>query len=75
MNKDSNTLQPMGKLITFNPTGEYYFSKGIKAYHQRDYNKSLKYLQRAMQLDPGEPTILCQLAIVYADIGEYQKSN
>lgn len=75
MNKNSNLIQPMGKLITFNPTGEYYYNKGIKAYHQRDYYKSLKYLQRAMQLEPGEPMIVCQLAIVYADIGEYQKSN
>jgi len=65
----------MGKIITFNPTGEYYFSKGIKAYHRRDYYKSLKYLQRAQALEPGEPMILCQLAVVYADTGEYQKSN
>lgn len=75
MNKNSKILQPMGKIITFNPTGEYYFSKGIKAYHRRDYYKSLKYLQRAQALEPGEPMILCQLAIVYADTGEYQKSN
>ncbi|MFT8321555.1 MAG: tetratricopeptide repeat protein [Bacillus sp. (in: firmicutes)] len=75
MNKNSKILQPMGQLITFNPTGEYYFSKGIKAYHRKDYYRSLKYLQRAMQLEPGEPMIVCQLAIVYADIGEYQKSN
>ncbi|MGP7819401.1 tetratricopeptide repeat protein [Niallia sp. 01092] len=75
MNKNSKIVKPMGQLITFNPTGEYYFSKGIKAYHRKDYYKSLKYLQRAMQLEPGEPMIVCQLAILYADIGEYQKSN
>ncbi|WP_445488079.1 tetratricopeptide repeat protein [Niallia sp. 03133] len=75
MNKNSKIGKPMGQLITFNPTGEYYFSKGIKAYHRKDYYKSLKYLQRAMHFEPGEPMIVCQLAIVYADIGEYQKSN
>lgn len=75
MNKNSSRVQPVGKLITFNPTGEFYFNKGIKAYHQRDYYKSLKYLQRALALEPGEPMIACQLAVVYADIGEYQKSN
>ncbi|WP_319020777.1 tetratricopeptide repeat protein [Bacillus sp. B1-b2] len=75
MNNNSRIVQPVGKLIPFNPTGEYYFSKGIKAYHQRDYYKSLKYLKRALALEPGEPMIACQLAIVYADIGEYQKSN
>jgi len=75
MNKNSRIVQPVGRLIPFNPTGEYYFSKGIKAYNQRDYYKSLKYLKRALALEPGEPMIACQLAIVYADVGEYQKSN
>ena len=28
-----------------------------------------------MQLEPGEPMIACQLAIIYTEIGEYQKSN
>ncbi|WP_306009896.1 lipopolysaccharide assembly protein LapB [Bacillus sp. MMSF_3328] len=75
MSKDSKARQPMGKLLTFIPTGEYYFSKGIKSFHRRDFHKASKYLQRAMQLEPGEPMIACQLAIVYTELNEYQKSN
>ncbi|MBU8880927.1 tetratricopeptide repeat protein [Bacillus sp. FJAT-29790] len=75
MSKDSKARQPKGKLLSFNPTGEYYFSKGIKAYHRRDLYKAKKYLQRAMQLEPGEPMIVCQLAIICSEMAEYQQAN
>ncbi len=75
MGKDSKARNQKGKLLTFIPTGEYYFSKGLKAYHRRDFYKAKKYLQRAMQLEPGEPMIVCQLAIVHAEIGENQEAN
>lgn len=75
MSKDSKARQQKGKLLSFIPTGEYYFSKGLKAFNRRDFYKAKKYLLRAMQLEPGEPMIVCQLAIVNAEIGEYQQSN
>ncbi|PLR78145.1 tetratricopeptide repeat protein [Bacillus sp. V3-13] len=75
MGKDSKARQQPGKLLPFAPTGEYYFSKGIKAYHRRDLNKAKKYMHRAMQLEPGEPMIVCQLAVICAELGDYQYSN
>jgi thioredoxin-like negative regulator of GroEL len=75
MGKDSNARIKKGKILSFLPTGEYYFTKGLKAYHRRDFIKAKKYLQRAMQLEPGEPMITCQLAIIKAELGEYEHSN
>lgn len=75
MGNDSKARHQKGMLLSFIPTGEYYFTKGIKAYQRRDFQKAKKYLQRAMQLEPGEPMIACQLAIVYTELGEYQNSN
>ncbi|MDP4170729.1 MAG: tetratricopeptide repeat protein [Bacillota bacterium] len=75
MSKDSKARKQKGKLLTFIPTGEYYFAKGLKAYHRRDFHKAKKYLQRALQLEPGEPMISCQLAIVWTELGEYENSN
>lgn len=75
MGKDSKARKQTGKLLSFIPTGEYYFTKGLKAFHRRDFHKAKKYLQRAMQLEPGEPMIMCQLAIVWTEIGEYENSN
>lgn len=75
MVKDSKVRIQKGKILSFVPTGEYYFTKGIKAYHRRDFKKAKKYLQRAMQLEPGEPMITCQLAIVSTELGEFENSN
>lgn len=75
MSKNSQVTQPKGQLVSFIPTGEYYFTKGLKAFRHRDFHKAKKYLQRALQLEPYEPMIACQLAIIHTEMGEYQESN
>lgn len=76
MSKDSNSIQSeSAKILSFHPTGEYYFSKGLQAYHRRDLYKAKKYFGRALELEPFEPMIACQLAIVCTDLGEYSDSN
>ncbi|WP_449622944.1 tetratricopeptide repeat protein [Robertmurraya sp. Marseille-Q9965] len=76
MSKDSKaTKSTTGILLSFTPTGEYYFTKGLKAYQRRDNHKAIKYLERAMQLEPGEPMIACQLAIILSENGKYQEAN
>jgi tetratricopeptide (TPR) repeat protein len=75
MGKDAKARMNKGKLLSFVPTGEYYFTKGLKAYRRRDFKKAKKYLGRAMQLEPGEPMITCQLAIVSTELGEFENSN
>ncbi|WP_042353973.1 tetratricopeptide repeat protein [Bacillus rubiinfantis] len=75
MGKDAKARLHKGNIVSFEPTGEYYFKKGIKAYHRRDFFKAKKYLNRALQLEPGEPMIACQLAIVSTELGEFEHSN
>lgn len=75
MGKFAKATIQKGKILSFLPTGEYYFKEGLKAYHRRDYTKSKKYLERAFQLEPGEPMIACQLAIILTELGDYEESN
>lgn len=75
MGKDAKATIQKGKIVSFIPTGEYYFKKGIKAYHKRDFIKAKKYLERALQLEPGESMIACQLAIVDTELGQFEESN
>lgn len=67
--------QSAAKIIPFIHDGEYYFKKGLSFYRRRDMNKALKWLKRAVQMDENEPVFLCQLAAVYAECGDYDKSN
>lgn len=74
MGEDSKLRKEKGQLLSFVPTGEYYFTKGIKAYQRRDLQQAYKYFNRAMQLEPGEPMIVCQVAIVATELGNYQEA-
>jgi tetratricopeptide (TPR) repeat protein len=75
MKKDSKSVNKKGKLYTFEPTGEYYFNKGLKSFQRGDYHKSIRYLKRALQLEPLEPTIMCQLAIAHSELEEFRPAN
>ena len=64
-----------GRILSFIPTGDYYFHKGVKAFQRYDLANAKKYLQRAAQLSPKEPMIHCQLAIILSELGLFHESN
>lgn len=72
---NGSKLGKKGKVVPFLPTAEYYFNKGIMAFDRFDMVKATKYLTRALELEPGESMIACQLALVYTETGEYTRSN
>ena len=75
MFKNSKVNYDKAKVFPFVPTGEYYFQKGLKAYERFDINQAKKYLNRAFELEPYEPMIACQLALVLTEASEYKQSN
>lgn len=75
MSKHPKKHEGRAKVYSFIPTGEYYFHKGLEAYDRFDFQKAKKYLKRALELEPMEPMIACQLALVYTETGEYAQSN
>lgn len=64
-----------GRVIPLEKMGEHFFHRGIVYYRKRELQQALKYVKRAVQLDPTEPVFQCQLAALYADVGQYEKSN
>lgn len=62
-------------VLSFIPTGEFYFTKGIKAFQRNDLLTAKKYLIRACELDPHEPVFTCQLAITLSELEDYEQSN
>ncbi|MEK3887902.1 tetratricopeptide repeat protein [Bacillus sp. FSL K6-3431] len=75
MVKESKLKYEKSNIFPFVPTGEYYYHRGIKAYDRYDLSKAKKYLIRAWELEPDEPMIACQLALIYTEEGEYTESN
>ncbi|MGD6778694.1 tetratricopeptide repeat protein [Sutcliffiella horikoshii] len=74
MGKNPNVKQ-VAKIIPFAQNGDYFFQKGIRAYRKRDLYKARKWLQRAEAMKPSDASIMCQLAIVLTELGDYQRSN
>ena len=75
MGKNSKARKKTGTIVPFTLSSEYYFTKGLKAYQKRDYDKAKKYLERAWVMEPDEPLIPFQLAIVHTENGEFAASN
>ncbi|QQK81539.1 tetratricopeptide repeat protein [Salicibibacter cibi] len=65
----------MGQLIPFLQNPEYFFDRGITFYKNKEWNRSIRYLKRAIELRPLEGVFHCQLAAILSDMGEYERSN
>ncbi|WP_100400195.1 tetratricopeptide repeat protein [Bacillus sp. FJAT-44742] len=64
-----------GQVIPFIQNGEYFFKKGVGAYQKKELNRAVKYLRRAIDINPKEAVFQCQLAAILADLGRYEESN
>ncbi len=73
--REMNQEKKKGQIIPFMQDGAYFYKKGIQAYQNRQVDQAVHYIQRAVRLDPEEPVFLCQLAIVLAEKGEFEKAN
>ncbi|SDZ34693.1 Tetratricopeptide repeat-containing protein [Evansella caseinilytica] len=67
--------QKKGQVIPFLQNGAYFYRKGIKAYQNHHIEKAIKYIEKAMLLEPEEPVFVCQLAIVLSEKGQYEEAN
>jgi tetratricopeptide (TPR) repeat protein len=65
--------QPKAQVVPFLQDGQYYYTRGLKAYREQNYQKAIKYLQRAVELDPKDSVKLSQLATIYTDMGKYSQ--
>ena len=42
-------------IVSFLPTGEYYYKKALDELQKEQYEKAHKYLKRAAELSPDDP--------------------
>ncbi|PPA70191.1 tetratricopeptide repeat protein [Jeotgalibacillus proteolyticus] len=75
MKKGSKQTEIKGKIYPFHPTGESYYRRGMAMYQRGQLDKAIKYLKRAHELEPEEPMIPLQVAIIETEIGEFSQSN
>ncbi|ALV22742.1 MAG: hypothetical protein RR548_01545 [Carnobacterium sp.] len=73
----ANRRNKTATIIQFNPTSDFYFQRGIKAFQKNDMSRAKTYLLRAATLSKNEEEkvfALCQLAICHQHTGEFTES-
>ncbi len=70
MNKKKKK-QTKENIISFLPTGEYYYKKALDELQKEEYEKANKYLKRASDLSPDDPLILLQYAILQMEMEKF----
>jgi len=63
--------QTKENIISFLPTGEYYYKKALDKLQKEEYDKAHKYLKRASDLSPDDPMILLQYAILQMEMEKF----
>src|SRR5690625_1280509 len=75
MQQIKNKETKQNKILPFIPEGDFYFTKGVKAFKKRKFDIALKWLKKATEKNPHDPLYQCQMSIIYTEIGSYHEAN
>lgn len=53
----------------------FFVNRGIRLLNRHDYEKALRCLRRAVELEPSNPEYVCHLASALAELGQFEASN
>jgi len=71
-----NSGKRKSTIIThFTRDAAFFANWGMRLVQRNDYDKALRCFQRATDLEPHNPTYLCQMASILAEIGRFEHSN
>jgi len=74
LNKKSRKLAKEN-IVSFLPTGEYYYKKALEELQKEQFEKAHKYLKRAADLSPDDPLILLQYAIMQMELDQFDYAH
>ncbi|GEK33445.1 tetratricopeptide repeat protein [Kurthia sibirica] len=72
-NKSQKPIKP--NIVSFLPTGDFYYEKALKCLERGNVHKAMTYLQRASELSPNDAMILLQYAVVELELGNTDKAR
>ncbi|MCT2537311.1 hypothetical protein NC661_14895 [Aquibacillus koreensis] len=73
--EDLRKEEKIDKVIPFIPEGDFYFSKGVQAFHKKKFDIAIKWIKKAVEMSPNEALYHCQMSIIYTEIGAYHLAN
>jgi|SRR5699024_3328082 len=74
-NNKNTTDQVTTKIIPYIPNGDFCFVRGIKAFTNRKFELALKWMKKAVDIEPNHPLYQCQLSVIYTEMGFFNEAN
>jgi tetratricopeptide (TPR) repeat protein len=62
-------------VVDFKRDASFFVERGLRSLHRYDYEKALRCLRRAVELEPTNAEYQCHLASVLAETGQFAASN
>lgn len=77
MNGKKNVVKkkPQRKVISIKMDTMFFFERAVQSLDKFRYDKALKYLRRAVEIEPDNPVNHCNMAGIYSEMGDYKQSN
>lgn len=77
MNEKKNVVKkkPQRKVISIKMDTMFFFERAIQSLDKFHYEKALKYLRRAVEIEPDNPVNHCNMAGIYSEMGNFKESN
>ena len=63
------------KILSYEQNSEFFIKIGAKYINRGDIKNSLKYVEKAVEMEPLNPYYKYNLACILAEIKEFEKSN
>jgi tetratricopeptide (TPR) repeat protein len=61
-------------IIPFIPEGDFYYTKGIEAYQNGKLEKAMKWLNKAIEMEPTEVIYHLQKSVIFTELGSFHKA-
>lgn len=75
MKEEQDKKESSKTIIPFYRSGDYFFHRGLQAFHNKHLNRAARLFERAVKLTASEPVFKIQFAAVLTELGEYTRSN
>lgn len=77
MNEKKNVVKKKSqrKVISIKMDTMFFFERAVQSLDKFHYDKALRYLRRAVDIEPDNPVNHCNMAGIYSEMGNYKESN
>ncbi|AMA71783.1 tetratricopeptide repeat protein [Aneurinibacillus thermoaerophilus] len=75
MAKQQYAPKKKGKIVPIHMDADFYYEWAMRYLDKLNFQKALRYLRKAVEIEPNNPDYYCSMAGILAELGKYEESN